>query len=367
MKKADPKQYVFRPLSKCPGFVLAKPLQQKGYKPEEVEKLEKENQLMITRKRDGWKLFVEKVKGKFKIYTDGINDITDKLPHIVAELKKLPIPNKTRLVGEGILELQQGAVRKDIRTVAAQIFQRNTQAALDLQFEVGHIKFCFFDVIFWGGEYKLNLEYHIRYYAGGISGLKLLYQTKRLAKNRGPINRKSERRRHEEEFRFVGDVEWVNTTLEEAKKMAVEKKWEGLVLYDRQFKSDFRLDGKEPQRIRGCYKWKPLQEDDFIVRSWNPSETDPKRLKDVNISQIDPATGKEFNCGKFGNFGKQMREQLQTTAYPLVIQLEFESRYPSGKLQSASFMELRGDKKPEHCIASESFSKAELIKDREDI
>ncbi|MEK7653696.1 MAG: hypothetical protein AAB345_00235 [Patescibacteria group bacterium] len=355
VRKVDPQQYVFRPLSECKGFVLAKPIQQKAYKPEEVEKLEKEGHLLITRKRDGWKLFVEKVKGKFHIYTDGINEITDKLPHIVEEFKKLPIPNNTRFVGEGILETKRDGVLKDIRVKAAGIFTSGTQKALDTQQEIGHIKFCLFDVIFWKGEYLLKTEYHVRFYACNIAGLKLLYQTKRLAKNRGPINRKSERRRHEEEFRFVGDVEWVSATLEEAKKMVVEKKWEGLVLYSAQFESDFRLDGKAPQRIRGCYKWKPIQEDDFIVRSWNPSETDPKRLKDVNISQLDPTTGKEFNCGKFGNFNKAMREQLQTATYPLVIQLEFESRYPSGKLQSASFMDLRPDKKPEYCVASESF------------
>ena len=366
-RKVDPKQYEFRPLSECPGFVLAKPIKQKEYDPEEIEKLEREERLLITRKRDGWKLFVEKVKGKFHIYTDGINEITDKLPHIVEELKKLPIPNRTRLVGEGILELQQGIYVKDIRTVAAQIFQRGTQAALDLQFEVGRIKFCLFDIIFWGGKYTLPIEYHARFYAGCIASLKLIYQTKRLAKNHGPINRKSERRRHEEEFRFVDDVEWINLTLEEAKKLVIEKKWEGLVLYDRNFRSDFRLDGEAPQRISGCYKWKPIQEDDFIVRSWNPADDEPNRLKDVNLSQIDPATKEEFSCGKFGNFSKAMREQLRNASYPFVIQLEFESRYPSGKLQSASFMDLRPDKKPEFCVASETFAKAKPVDSSKEI
>ena len=112
---------------------------------------------------------------------------------------------------------------KDIRTVAAQIFQRGTQAALDLQFEVGRIKFCLFDIIFWGGKYTLPIEYHARFYAGCIASLKLIYQTKRLAKNHGPINRKSERRRHEEEFRFVDDVEWINLPLEAAKKLVMKR------------------------------------------------------------------------------------------------------------------------------------------------
>ena len=104
---------------------------------------------------------------------------------------------------------------------------------------------------------------------------------------------------------------------------------------------------------------KPIQEDDLSFRSWNPADDEPaNRLKDVNLSQVNPATKEEFSCGKFRQF--QQGDARTTAERQLSVRdpLEFESRYPSGKLQSASFMDLRPDKKPEFCVASETFAKA---------
>jgi len=312
--------------------VLSKPIQQESFDEKVIYDLERENKLIITRKRNGWKLFFVKNDGNWKIYTDGMNEVHC-LDHIKSELMKLNLGNKTKLVGEGIMDADGN---DDFRKVG-RILQAGKEKALKTQQNIGFIKAMIFGAIFLEGKpvtdhYKKQLEFINR-----ILG--------------------------EKKLQYVIPVPILNMTFDEAKKMVEKHKaanehgWEGLVLYSKDFVYSYRLDGKSPKRPEGCYKWKPIYEDDFIVSGYLADER-TKLVKEVFLSQIDPKTGKEFRCGKFGTFPKSIRSWLYKTSPPLVIQLIFEARYETGKLCNKRMGEagFRTDKKPQDCIAPKSFS-----------
>lgn len=310
------------------GFVLAKPVQQDAYSESVIHDLEFQGNLIITRKRDGWKLFAVKTNGKIKIYTDGMNEVDERLDHIKRELEQR-MPDNSMLVGEGIVDIKGS---DDLGKISS-IFQSNTKKALEIQKETGMVKFMVFDVILVRDFLTLS---DLPYYQRIMELTKMGLGDKSLVK-------------------YVVMPTILEMTFDEAKKLVLKNGWEGLVLYDRNFISSFRLDGKSPARPKGCYKWKPIFEDDFIVREWVPSPKDPKRLKEIILLQIDPKTKKEFYCGRLGAFTNEMREKLRKAKYPFVVQAAFEARYASGKIRNARFLRPRPDKKAKDCLAPKSY------------
>lgn len=313
-------------------FVLGKPIKQEDYDEKIIYELEKCKHLLITRKRDGWKLFVVKANGKFKIYTDGINDITDRLPHCVRELQTLSIPDHSLFACEGILDSKG----KDNFSKVGSILniKVSTGVALQRQAEIGRVKLMFFETVVWDctdlSKKGLNLPY--------VFGR--LWYLQRILRSGDLIPE------------YLMPAQVLRMSYNRAKKEAVKRGWEGLVLYDTAFGFSFRLDGKDPERPKGCYKWKPIHEDDFIVRYWfGDDDKHPREVKKVLLSQIDSKTGKEFDCGKLGSFTEEMRKRLLNAKYPLVMQVRFEHRHSNGKLRNARFMRLRSDKKVKDCVA----------------
>lgn len=325
---------VLDPLDK--NFVLAKPIKQDNYDEKIIYDLEKKKQLLITRKRNGWKLFAVKAKGKIKIYTDGMNDITDRLERLVEEIKTVPIPDNSLWVNEGVLD-ERGS---DHYELVGSILNPKvkTEMAIERQKKLGFIKMMNFDVVIWDGIDLLTKGINLPYFARVENFNNTL---PKMAMNP----------------RYLLPVQILIMSYDRAKKEVVKKGWEGLVLYWSQFRASYRLDGKSPKRHHGCWKWKPIHEDDFIVRSWiGDDDKHPRKVKEVLLSQIDPKTGKEFDCGKIGGFTNKTRKDLITARYPLVMQIRFDNRFASGKLQSARYMHIRRDKKIRECVAPKSFN-----------
>ncbi len=336
------------PLDK--NFVLSKPLQQDRYELTEIYELERQGRLIITRKRDGWKLFAVYTKGRWKVYTDGMNEVHC-LDHVKKDLMKLSVPDKTVLVGEGIVDVDGN---DNFGKVGA-IFQSDTAKALKLQSEVGFVKFMVFDIVIWGGKNYLNAQYRER-----LSKLGSLIRTQ--AKGVVDVTNYVFDANPDKAVKLdhVMPLTVLGLPFDEAQKLVRERHWEGLVLYDSDFVSSYRLDGKDPKRPDGCYKWKPLFTDEFIVRKWLPHLADATKVKEVAISQID-GTGREMDCGKFGLFDGKTREWLKTAKYPLVIEILFEHRFDSGKLRNARLVRFRDDKKPEGCRTDNVYPKAKYL------
>lgn len=313
----------------APDFVLYKPIKQDAYDEAIIYELERQSGLIITRKRDGWRVFVFKSNGCVKIYTDGINEITDRFDYLKKALERV-LPDQTLLVGEAIINHND----QDHFTDVGRMLNPNSGQWRELQKSVGSLGLMFFEVIYSAGRLALDEPYEER--------LLLL-------------------RHFNERASYTVPMPILKMSFDKAKEYAKGRGWEGLVLYDKRFRGSYRLDGKDPQRLEGCYKWKPLYEDDFIARTWIPDPKDSKRLKEVVLIQIDPKNRQEFYCGKLGSFNAEMRAKLRRAKYPFVMQVVFETRFDSGALRNARFDRLRPDKKPRDCVASKSYPKAKSV------
>ena len=315
------------------GFVLGKPVDRHSYDERMIYELEQRGDLIITRKRDGWKIYTAINRGRVRLYTAGGSEIDERLDHVKNDLLCCDVPSPALIAGEGIIDI----IHDDIGKVGS-IFNANLKRSLELQEEYGKIRFMPFGLVHWGGKSVIGDPYE-----------------KNLARL-GPVLSRfygSTKGR----LTYITPIHILTMSFDEAKKLVIEKGWEGLVLYDRNFANSFVLDGTSPDRPSGCYKWKPVFEDDFIARSWIPSPKDPLAVRDVMLFQKDPITGKEFPCGKFGTFSKKLKKELaDDSKYPFVIQLEFDARYPkSGKIRSPRYVRIRTDKKVEDCIAPKSY------------
>lgn len=326
-------QFRFDPLPE--GFVLAKPIQWGEYDESIIHNLERTGTLLITRKRDGWKLFVVFCRGKIKIYTAGLNETDRRLNHLKEEFTKLALPPKTVLVGEAV-----ASNTADDISFVQRVMQSEETTALELQEKCGRIHFVQFGAVFFGGKSVAAKPYH--------AILRIISDMH--VRSSGTL-------------RYIQPVQVLDIPYDAAKTLVRKNNWEGLVLYERNFVNSYRLDGKNPERPEGCYKWKPLTEGDFIVRGWIPSKNDAARFKEVELLQIDPISGKEFACRRFGSFTNAMKKYLRNEAmYPLVMEFEYDMRFPkSGKLRTAYFRRLRPDKKISECIAPQTYQSTEYI------
>ncbi|MBI2625375.1 MAG: hypothetical protein HYW70_03535 [Candidatus Nealsonbacteria bacterium] len=313
------------------GFVFYKPLQREAYDESTIFELEKKRKLIITRKRDGWKLIAVKSGKGWKVYTDSTREVTERLPHIKKELDNLEIPENSMLIGEGIVDLDGN----DNFLGVGSVFNSKPQKSLEMQRQNGLVKFMVFDIAFWEGRCSLSQPYSSR-----------LENIQRVLAKGKPG--------------YVMPLTVVDAAFNEAKNMVRNSGWEGLVLYDKDFTASIRLDGKSPKRPEGCYKWKPVFEDDFIVREWIPQDKDPAKLKEVVLLQIDPVTKKEFDCGRLGSFSgetrRKIKEILEGGTGPAVLQVGFEIRFSSGKLRNKWFIRIREDKSWRNCLAPKSFT-----------
>jgi len=306
------------------GFVLAKPIAQENYDESVIYQMEREGRLVITRKRDGWKLLAHfDATGKIRLYTDGINEIDSRLDHIKEELSELGLSPNTLVVGEAIVDEGDN----DDLTKVISVFQSNLDKAQVLQKQHGRIRFMVF------------------------AGIDLLNSDN----SSGSLSHSCFHRIYQLKGRYIFRVPILLTAFDQAKKIVVEKGWEGLVLYEESYVLTYRADGKNPKRPQGCYKWKPIMEDDFIVREFVPRPD--STVKELVLVQIDPATGEEFYCGKLGSFSDNLRRELAGMRYPIVVQARFDTRYPkTGKIRNARFMRVRDDKKTSACVAPRHYS-----------
>lgn len=319
----------FKFVGKVPnGFVISKPIAQEGYKEPLLYELDAEGRLIKTRKRDGWKGLIATTKTNvINIYTDSANAMDRRMEHVRDDIRSLGLPPNTLLIGEMLIDIN-GA--DDIgKTIS--VFQSSEERSIALQKEIGMVKFMIFGLVFLDGKavempYKESLAY--------IQDIICRANPKHIL-----------------------NMPVLDVSFDQAKKMVTEHGWEGLVLYEHDFVYTFRLDGKNPKRPKGCYKWKPIFEDDFIVRE-KIMRPDGAVVKEVVLLQIDPKTRTEFSCGKLGSFTGELRETLsKDSSYPLVMQVAFEMRFPkSGKVRNAKFLRIRKDKKIKDCVAPKSYS-----------
>ena len=114
---------------------------------------------------------------------------------------------------------------------------------------------------------------------------------------------------------LITSVDYYQLTPDTWADLAIEKEWEGFVVTDGSAKSGknfYSFNGK-PKRPKGCYKLKPIYEDDVVIYAGFRGTGD--RIDGAGsafIKQLDPHTGKWFNCGRTGSgFNGETLPELQ--------------------------------------------------------
>jgi ATP-dependent DNA ligase len=311
-------------------LVLAKPIEQSP--PDVIEMLEKSRRLIIERKRNGHSTLITLAgtrPGDVGIYSRSIQVLADKFPHHVEAVRSLSVPAGTLLQAENVMADKSGIERSGLITRFA---GSGAERAIALQAELGLSTFAFFNILVHKYESIAHWPYRDR--------LALLREL--LAKNQNPA---------------LELVEVLDGSLAERKKQSLAQKWEGLVLYDAEASTEFRVDGNHdrPPRPFGCWKWKDYLEGDFVATGWIPS-TSKRNLglvKDLEIAQYDPQSGELVHWGKvgIGLTQKERHEYTDNSLYPMVFEVQFESRTPNNRLTLAQILRRRFDKAPTECFS----------------
>jgi len=324
----------FNPLPR--NFKLAKPIGQESYKPEALMELEATGHLIGTRKYDGHKLIAEVCEDRrVRLYRSGMDQVDNRLDYIRQEIADLGLPSCTVLVGELVVE-RDGPYSSRVEDLGAvTTVLGGSPATAKAALAQGPLPaFRVFNML--EGP-KLAARPYIE----------TLPRLHRLL----------------DRWAYVQAVDEVVGGFASMQEAAHDGDWEGLVLYDSAYRLTWRLGSTEP-RPKGCYKLKPVNEDDFIVFARHRRFNADGGLKDVLLLQWDPMERKLMECTRLGAFDAATRAVLAAPGWDLkVMQARYVRRYPkSGKLREPAFMRLRDDKDPDACIAPRTWPEAEFIR-----
>lgn len=313
-----------------------------------IKKLEANRSAVYTVKRDGMMHIVRKTQ-RFgvEIYSRRMDLVTDKYPHLIESLSKLP--NNSILLGEIVLIDDDG---KDDFNAVSSICRSDPEKAIERQEELGYVSYYIFDVAYWDGRNTLVEEKYAdrrEMLIAHMSAAGMLVGS------------------------HLVPAEVIFKPHAVALREMRDRGLEGLVVWDGQAKMEkdqaFTLNGKA-YRPNVLWKSKPKYEDDFIVR-FDPDNgigeygkgKNNDKLKSVFCYQLDD-DGNEIFLGKCGGGLSDDLRAYYTNPdiYPRVWRIEFDSiQEKTGALRFPVFNADRtdiGDKSIEECTLSDKSRQA---------
>lgn len=309
-------------------FVGAKPREEiKANDLKQINALQKTGWLDIQRKRDGYGTYVPISDRRVNLFSRLNTAWTGKFPSIEEELRSMNIPNETILCAETTATNKLG---HDDPHLFGRFARTNRDGSILLQKGFAPVRMSLFDVLVHNGRDLSNETYENR--------LDILQNICARSTDR------------------VSVVERVEHSFADAQDIVKRLQWEGIIVRDLRSKTAFRTDGNsaDPPRPDGCWKWKPFQEADFVALRWIPSDSKKYKglVRDLVIAQYDPRTGELVDWGVCGvGLSDEQKQRLtDDSLYPFVVQIKFELRTKNNRLQKASIMRIRDDKRPEECF-----------------
>lgn len=275
------------------SFAPQKPVQQL---PMPVFDLEKSvGRYLFQRKRDGQRHYVLITDtGEVRIYTRKMEEKTTHMPKLRRALEQLNLPKRTVLDGEVIVD-RKG---KDDFRATGQVCRAGESRAAAAE-KLLPLRLMLFDMLFWRGKPVHQLPYRQRWrllhdITSGRHDMIVLPETfERFAPARGH---------------------------------ALKHRWEGLVIWDLDAPNSLRMNGKHVRS--GCYKWKPIQEGDFVATGWKPGNGRlATTMGKLLIAQY--VGGKLFEIGRVGSgFDDETRDAVAAGKwkFPCVVTLEYDKQ-----------------------------------------
>ncbi|CAB4131051.1 DNA ligase, ATP-dependent, central [uncultured Caudovirales phage] len=317
-----------------------------------MNKLDKDGRLLYTRKVNGMCVIAHIMEnGDVELYSRRMDSITGKFPHLATALQELEIPTSSVLLFEAYMG--NGNTKRDMKLLQT-IMNADDDKALARQKEIGCVKFYLFRVPILGGkclEAMYSNEANLYLIAEEFTDTFFNYPGKFLS--------------------CAAPRTFLST--EAAKAYAVDRGWEGWVVYDKDAiigDKSYRFTGK-PDRPASCFKLKPSQEDDFIAY-FSPIEGTKERpmgffgsgknrgrVGTLSLYQLNDA-GEEVYISEVGSGLTDLdRQVMMTSKWPQCVQIEYEERFyikagdDTNALQLPRYKGLRQDKSVDECINSE--------------
>ena len=274
----------------------------------------------FTRKRDGMMMVLASHGEDLRLYSRRMDDLTEHFPYIVEEARTW-FPKNSLVVGEAVSPSEND----DFRYVS-RVMRSLPEKALELQEEVGKLTFYIFGVYVWGG--------------------KEVWRTQTMERMLTRIGMMPEGE-HIKQVEIVG-VDGLKQLARTIKK----EEWEGAVVYLRDGRmpdNAIGFSGKE-RRPPVCWKYKVALEDDFIVLDWDVgSGKNMTRLGSVLLGKYVGEEVREFGWCGTGFTDQQREDYSDDKIIGRVVQAEYDSITPDGKLRFPKFVRMRPDKGPEEC------------------
>lgn len=365
--------FIFYPLPTCfapPKPISAKPCMNKDdeilkHKPNStIQRLINEHRLLAERKANGVRgyyvtaevkknkpqsddLFSEEITTwelpeiKKVLYSRKMKDMSEHFRLLKEALDRLPLPPNTILDVE--VTLGGGFNDEQFRKVSSMSPNTLPYEAADIyrKWLMKHpdqplIAYCF-DVLFYEGVCVLNRPYYERFQI--ICDIIEMIEPGMA----GPNN---------EHF----DAPIIYTDFEEAKRAMIEGEWEGLVLWDKNMRSEYWMNGK-PKRLAGCWKWKNTKTADCVIVDLVPEKGDDSLVGALVLCQYD-TNGKKIMCGQAGSGLSDLQKEEAWGWIGKVVKIEYDERMPVNDRGERCFRNprvkgLHEDKTPQECIFEE--------------
>jgi len=319
-----------------------------------VAKLEKDENLLLTRKMNGMLVVVQVDHNEVPtLYTRRMDSLTNHFPHLTLALMNMDFPAHSILLFEAFMG--DGNKKSDLLQVQS-IMRSKAPKAVQAQEDFGWMKFYLLRIPVWEGQYleqskKCGWLCHM--IENSFAEKFMAYEDKQVG----------------EQFLFA--LENFDGTVAEADAEAEANGYEGWVGYKKDAvfgEYSFSFHGK-PDRPSCCFKRKAEYEDDFIAYFDPDSSTKEFKqgsfgngknmglLGTMSLYQTDPNSGEMvYICECGGGFTDKQRRSMMKENYPLVASIKYTSRqYTSdgedtNALEFPRFGYIHPDKTPEEVV-----------------
>ena len=294
------------------------------------------NRAKIDRKYNGLCHFILITSvGSIKIYTRRMDEHTLKYPDLVESIKKQNFPTNTLLIGELVTDPNLNIPHMEGFKLISQISKSNTvkgklkdDLTKSFNYQKEHkVRYAIFNVLYYDSDpiWQKPYGYIIENF---ISKLPFVY---------------------DEDVIFQPEVLNFDSVIEIRKKAKeIIEMVEGFVAWNLDQSAEVSFNGK-PKR-RACYKIKASRDDDVVAVGYLEGTGDHQNMiGSLLIGKYD-TKGEFIDMGRVGSGLEDEECNPDNWEFPCVIEIKYDSRFPTKKYQFPRFTKVHEDKVPADII-----------------
>ena len=296
----------------------------------------KSNRVKIDRKYNGLCHFILITSdNEIKIYTRRLDDHTRKYPDLVESIEKQNFPSNTLLIGELIIDPNLGIPHMEGFKLISQISKSNTvkgklkdDLTKSFNYQKEHkVRYAIFNILYYNSEpvWQKHYGYIIENF---ISKLPFV---------------------SDGDVIFQPEVLNFDSVIEVRRKAKeIIETVEGFVAWHLDQSVEVSFNGK-PKR-RACYKIKASRDDDVVAVGYLEGTGDHQNMIGSLLIGKYNTEGEFIDMGRVGSGLKDEECDPNDWEFPCVVEIEYDSRFPTKKYQFPRFTKIHEDKIPSDII-----------------